>query len=239
MRRLLPALLLVLALALAACGDDDGSGSGSASTGAETAAKTESPAATAPAEEEAADGCKTVDAPEAREDGDLSKPTSKLDRSKTYTAVIETNCGTIEFALDVKRAPKTAASFAYLAREKFFDGLGFHRIVPGFVVQGGDPLGSGTGGAGYKVVEAPPEDLRYERGVVAMAKAGNEEAGTSGSQFFIVTADDAGLPPEYALVGKVTKGDDVLDKIAAVPTDPSTEQPTSPVVMSKVTIRES
>lgn len=237
MRRLLPALLLVLALALVACGDDD-DGGGSASTGAETAAKTEPTEETAP-EEAAAGGCEEVEAPAAREDGDLKKPTEKLDASKTYTAVIETNCGTIEFKLDVKRAPKTAASFAYLAEEKFFDGLGFHRIVPGFVVQGGDPLGSGTGGSGYKVVEAPPEDLRYERGIVAMAKAGDEESGTSGSQFFIVTADDAGLPPDYALVGKVTKGDDVLEKIATVETDPSTEQPTAPVVMEKVTVKTS
>lgn len=235
MRRLLPVLLLVLALGLVACGDDDDGGSGSASTGAETAAKTEPAEGTATAEDTGS-GCKEVAAPEPREDGDLKKPTKKLDASKTHTAVIETNCGTIELELDVKRAPKTVASFAYLAEEKFFDGLTFHRIVPGFVVQGGDPLGSGTGGSGYNVVEAPPEDLRYERGVVAMAKAGNEEAGTSGSQFFIVTADDAGLPPDYALVGKVSKGDDVLDKIATVDTDPATEQPTSPVVMEKVTV---
>ncbi|HWT94119.1 MAG TPA: peptidylprolyl isomerase [Solirubrobacteraceae bacterium] len=236
MRRLLPALLLVLALALAACGDDDGGGSSdSAATGTETSAETTSGDEAAEAET----GCKEVPPAEARADGDLKKPTEKLDASKTYTAVIETNCGTIEFELDVKRAPKTAASFAYLAREGFFDGLGFHRIVPGFVIQGGDPLGTGMGGAGYQVEEAPPEDLRYERGVVAMAKGGAEPAGTSGSQFFIVTGDDAGLPPDYALVGKVTKGDDVVDTIASVPTDPSTEQPTAPVVMSKVTIRES
>lgn len=236
MRRLLPALLLVLALALAACGDDDGGGSGdSAATGTETAAETTSGGTEAPAVE----GCEDVAAPEPREDGDLKKPTEKLDASKTYTAVIETNCGTVEFELDVKRAPKTAASFAYLAREGFYDGLSFHRIISGFVVQGGDPLGTGIGGAGYQVEEAPPEDLRYERGVVAMAKGGQEPSGTSGSQFFIVTGDDAGLPPDYALVGKVTKGDDVLDKLAAVPTDPQTDQPTSPMVMSKVTIRES
>lgn len=234
MRRLLPALLLVLALALAACGDDDSDSGDAGTTGGETAAQTES-AETATAED-AASGCKEVEPPEPREDGDLDKPTEELDAAKTYTVTVETNCGTFAFTLDVKRAPKTAASFAHLVEEKFFDGLTFHRIVPGFVIQGGDPLGVGQGGSGYKVVEAPPEDLKYQRGVVAMAKGGDEEAGTSGSQFFVVTADDAQLPPDYALVGKLTEGDEVLDTIAGVETDPSTDQPIAPVVMSKVTL---
>ena len=108
---------------------------------------------------------------------------------------MQTSHGTFEITLDAERAPITASSFASLVTQGFYDGLTFHRIVPGFVIQGGCPDGTGMGGPGYKVEEAPPEDLRYVRGVVAMAKAGMEAAGTSGSQFFVVTGNDVGLPP--------------------------------------------
>ena len=106
------------------------------------------------------------------------------------------------------------------------------------MIQGGDPKGDGTGGPGYSVVEAPPQDLVYEKGVVAMAKTGAEAAGTSGSQFFVVTAEDAGLPPDYALLGKVTSGQDVVDKIGVAETDPATEKPLEPVVISSVKVTE-
>ncbi len=109
-------------------------------------------------------------------------------------------------ALDTERAPKTANSFAYLSEEGFYDDLTFHRIVPGFVIQGGDPLGTGTGGPGYSVDEKPPANLAYTKGMVAMAKSSAEPPGRSGSQFYVVTGADAGLPPEYALVGKVERG---------------------------------
>ena len=128
-----------------------------------------------------------------------------------------TNCGEFEITLDAERAPKTGGSFKYLADKGFFDGLGFHRIVPGFVIQGGDPQGNGSGGPGYSIVEAPPEDLTYDKGVVAMAKTAIEDPGTSGSQFFVVTADGTPLPPEYALLGKVTKGQEVVDLIGVAP----------------------
>jgi len=108
--------------------------------------------------------------------------------------------------------------------------------VPGFVIQGGDPKGDGTGGPGYSIVEAPPKKLVYERGVVAMAKAQNEPSGASGSQFFVVTAEVAELPPDYALVGRVTAGDDVVDKIAIDGDD--TQQPIDPVVMTSVKVSE-
>jgi peptidyl-prolyl cis-trans isomerase B (cyclophilin B) len=223
------ALLAVLCLALAfvACGDDEEP----ASTDA-TATATETPTA---AEEQ---GCEKVEAPDPKGAGKESEPKLKLSASKKYTAVVETSCGTFEIALDVKRAPKTAASFVSLAKSGFFDGTTFHRIVPGFVIQGGDPEGQGTGGPGYSVVEAPPKDLAYTRGVVAMAKTQDEKPGTSGSQFFVVTGEDAGLPPEYALLGKVRDGDEVVDRIATTPTDPQTEQPIDPVVITKITIRE-
>lgn len=144
----------------------------------------------------------------------FSKPTLALDPGKQHTLVFETSCGEITIALDVKRAPKTASSVAFLAGKGFFDGLPFHRVVPGFVVQGGDPAGNGTGGPGYTVVEPPPKDLQYEPGVVAMAKTQMEPPGASGSQFFIVSGPNAaGLPAEYALVGVVASGMDVVKEI--------------------------
>jgi peptidyl-prolyl cis-trans isomerase B (cyclophilin B) len=171
----------------------------------------------------------------------LAKPKALLPRNKPATLVLTTNCGEIDIALDVKRAPRTASSVAYLVRKGFYNGLSFHRIAKlptggDFVIQGGDPTGTGNGGPGYSVREKPPTGLRYSRGIVAMAKTEIEPAGTSGSQFFIVTAEDAGLPADYALLGKVSKGGDVVSKIAAVPTD-NTEHPTQPVVITKATIR--
>ena len=226
--RPLSVLLCLLALLLAAgCGDDEQS--------AGEAEVTATPAATEASTET---GCTKVEAPESKGPGKLSKPSEALDPKKTYTATVGTSCGEFKIALDVERAPKTAASFAYLAREGFYDDTTFHRIVPGFVIQGGDPLGNGMGGPGYGVVETPPQSLRYTRGVVAMAKAGTEPAGASGSQFFVVTGEDAGLPPDYALLGKVSEGQDVVDTIGVSATDPSTEMPIDPVVIESVTIEE-
>ena len=233
MRRPVVMLLSACVLALAACGDDEENVSRGGDDAATTTATTQTKAQ---GEGEAA-ACKDAKAPKARE-GKRKKPTTKLERGKTYTAVIETNCGTVEIQLAASRAPKTVASFVALARSKYFDGLGFHRIVPGFVVQGGDPSGDGSGGPGYSVVEAPPGDLKYTDGVVAMAKTELDEPGTSGSQFFIVTAPDAGLPPDYALLGRVTKGQAAVKAMEQVPAEPD-GRPTKPVVMNKVTIRTS
>jgi peptidyl-prolyl cis-trans isomerase B (cyclophilin B) len=223
----LPLIALLCLLLLAGCGDDKKSSADASTTTTESA----------PGENEV--GCKTVTAPKPKPDGGQKKPTATLDKAKTYVAKVTTNCGEFDITLDVKRSPKTAASFVALAKAGFFDDTTFHRIVPGFVIQGGDPTGTGTGGPGYSVREAPPSDLQYTRGVVAMAKTGSEPAGTSGSQFFVVTGEDAGLPADYALLGNVTSGDDVVDKIATVPTDPATEKPADPVVMTSVTIEAS
>jgi peptidyl-prolyl cis-trans isomerase B (cyclophilin B) len=162
-----------------------------------------------------------------------------LDPTKTYTVTMDTSEGTFSFALDVKTSPNTTASFASLVKKGFFDGLTFHRIVPDFVIQGGDPNGDGSGGPGYTVVDVPPKDAKYTKGVVAMAKTQTEPPGTSGSQFFVVTADDAGLPPDYAILGKVTDGLDVVEKIGAIPADPSTGVPSKTVTIRKATIAES
>jgi peptidyl-prolyl cis-trans isomerase B (cyclophilin B) len=211
------------AVLVAACGDDGDT---------EQAADSPTPAAT----EEGPAGCRAVDLPDPRPDGDLKKPTEKLDPSKTYVATIATNCGDFEITLAVEQQPKTAASFKHMADAKFFDGLTFHRIAPGFVIQGGDPKGDSTGSAGYTIVEKPPNDLVYTKGVVAMAKAETEPRGASSSQFFIVTGEQLQLAPDYALVGRVTAGEDVVDKIAVNGND--AEQPIDPVVMSSVTVAE-
>ncbi len=183
--------------------------------------------------------CETVPQPTSK-DTKLTAPTAALDPAKTYVATVKTNCGDFQITLDVERAPKTSASFKSLADQKFYDGTTIHRIVPGFVFQGGDPLGNGSGGPGYSVAEKPPEDLVYEKGVVAMAKSQDEPAGTSGSQFFVVTGPDAGeLPPEYALLGKITGGQAVADKIGAIITDPRTDLPEDPVQIRSIRVTES
>jgi cyclophilin family peptidyl-prolyl cis-trans isomerase len=231
MRRLLLCLLACSALVLAACGDDEESaGAGGEETTAQTRQQTDP---------EPTSGCEKVAEPKAKDVSDIKRRPAKIDGSTTYTAVLETSCGTLEIRLDTKDSPKTSASFMGLARQDFYDGLAFHRIVPGFVVQGGDPEGTGEGGPGYEVVEAPPGDAKYTRGTVAMAKTELDEPGTSGSQFFLVSAPDAGLPPDYAVLGKVSKGDDVLETLANVPNDPADNKPTEPVIIKDVTIRTS
>jgi cyclophilin family peptidyl-prolyl cis-trans isomerase len=167
--------------------------------------------------------------------GGSGEPEQVLEEGRPATAVVETSEGSFEIALDTERAPQTANSFAYLAESGFYDGLSFHRIVPGFVIQGGDPNGDGTGGPGYKVVEKPPAGLEYTKGVVAMAKSGSEAAGTSGSQFFVVTGAGAGsLPPEYALVGKVGEGLDVVEAIGKL--GGADQKPTEEVTIESVRI---
>lgn len=218
-------LLLALVLGLAACGGGDGD-----------SAPVDEPATTEASP--AAEGeCATVDAAEPKADGGERPPTEALDPAKTYRLVFETSCGSFTVELDQNQAPKTAASLVALAESGFFDGTSFHRVVPGFVIQGGDPTGTGTGGPGYSTVDVPPRDAAYTKGVVAMAKAGNEAPGTSGSQFFVVTGADAGLPPEYAVVGKVTDGLDTVLAIDAIGVGDG--PPSKPVAIDTVTVETS
>jgi cyclophilin family peptidyl-prolyl cis-trans isomerase len=154
---------------------------------------------------------------------------------------VTTNCGAFAFTLDVKDSPKTSASFYSLVRRGFFDGLTFHRVATGFVIQGGDPTGTGGGGPGYTVVEPPPKGVQYVAGDVAMAKTQTQPSGASGSQFFIVTAanatQSAGLTPDYALVGKVVSGMNVVQRIGALPTNPPQDGAPNPaVVMQRVVV---
>ena len=173
--------------------------------------------------------------------GDESKAElADLEDGKTHSVVVDTSKGSFTFDLATDISPCTTAAFAGLVEKGFFDGLTFHRIVPGFVIQGGDPLGNGMGGPGYTTVDAPPQDTSYDKGLVAMAKAGNEPAGTSGSQFFVVSADGVQLPPDYAVLGRVTDGIDVVEKIGELgnPNDPS-GAPTEKVEIDKMELQTS
>jgi peptidyl-prolyl cis-trans isomerase B (cyclophilin B) len=182
-------------------------------------------------------GCKSVSIPAPRGPQHLKPPAHTLNPARTYTVHVTTNCGSFAFTLNVKASPKTAASVYALVKSGFYDNLTFHRIVPEFVIQGGDPAGNGTGGPGYTVVDPPPANLRYATGDVAMAKTQAQPSGASGSQFFIVlsAAGAAQLTPVYALLGRVVSGLNVVKRIGALPTN-SAEYPTPPVVMSSVTV---
>jgi cyclophilin family peptidyl-prolyl cis-trans isomerase len=158
-----------------------------------------------------------------------------LDKSKAYTVDVLTNFGQFNIRLDVADSPCTTSSFASLVRKHFFDGTIFHRIVPSFVIQGGDPTATGTGGPGYSVRDVPPRNSLYTEGVVAMAKSPAEPPGTAGSQFFVVTSVNAGLPPVYAILGVVTKGLKTVRKIAHFG-NPENEKPTRRVVVLRMLV---
>jgi peptidyl-prolyl cis-trans isomerase B (cyclophilin B) len=212
------------------------SGGSSSDKGSSTTASKETGGEKNNAKEEgkSAKGCTKVAQPEPREES-LPKPKQTVKKGEKLTAVVETNCGTFDIALATTEAPVIANSFAYLAEEGFYNDLTFHRIVPEFVIQGGDPLGTGAGGAGYEVVEAPPKNLKYTIGTVAMAKTSTAPSGTAGSQFYIVTGPQGEtLPPEYALAGKVSSGLAVVKRIGEL--GGPEEKPTQPVVIKKMTI---
>jgi peptidyl-prolyl cis-trans isomerase B (cyclophilin B) len=164
-----------------------------------------------------------------------SCPAPLLDPKRPHTVDVLTNQGGFQIRLDVEDSPCVTSAFASLVRKRFFDGTIFHRIVPGFVIQGGDPTGTGTGGPGFTVTEPPPRDALYTEGVVAMAKAANEPPGSAGSQFFIVTSPNAGLPPDYAILGVVTKGLKTVEKIGRLG-NRVTERPTRRVVVLRMTL---
>lgn len=168
----------------------------------------------------------------------LKPPMQRLDPAKKWTLTFATDHGTFVVALDPRVSPHATASLVSLARGDFFDNTIFHRIVPGFVIQGGDPTQTGTGGPGYTTVDPPPSDTRYTKGTVAMAKTATEPRGAAGSQFFVMTADAPSLSPDYAVVGRVTSGLPVVETIARFgdPNDP-TGKPTTTVVVERVTVR--
>ncbi len=159
-----------------------------------------------------------------------------IDAAKSYTAVMETSMGTMTIALDALSAPRTVNNFVVLARYHYYDGVIFHRIIEGFVCQGGDPTGTGRGGPGYSFADELPKPGRYELGSLAMANAGPN---TNGSQFFIISGPNGRrLPPQYSLFGKVVKGLDVVEAMQKVATDRN-DRPLTDVTINSVTITES
>lgn len=225
MSSLVAILAATVVLSVAGCGGEEGGGTAAGEPAPETAT--------------ASGGqpeCRPVDAPPAKKNGGERRPAEPLDADKSYTVRVETNCGSFSFDLDLEASPKTSASIAALAERGFYDGTVFHRIVPAFVIQGGDPTGTGTGGPGYKTRDVPDRDTVYAKGTVAMAKAADEPAGTSGSQFFVVT-DDAGgaqLTPEYAVVGRVKEGLDVVERIGLL--GDARQQPTQVVLVEEMSV---
>jgi cyclophilin family peptidyl-prolyl cis-trans isomerase len=159
-----------------------------------------------------------------------------IDPAKRYTAEVVTSIGTMTIALDAAAAPQTVNNFVFLARYHYYEGVIFHRIIKGFMCQGGDPTGTGRGGPGYRFADELPAPGRYEVGSLAMANAGPN---TNGSQFFIVSGPSGvRLPPQYSLFGKVVKGLDVVAAMEAADTDRS-DRPKTDVVIESVTITES
>lgn len=158
-----------------------------------------------------------------------------LARDARPQITFETSHGTFTVEIDGSRAPCNGDSMVDLAKRGFFDNTRFHRIVPGFIIQGGDPTGTGNGGSGYTTIDAPPPDTQYTKGVVAMAKSSFEPPGTGGSQFFIVTAANANLPPDYAVIGKIVSGMDVVQKIGKLG-NMRTEAPTERIVIKHTSV---
>jgi len=163
-------------------------------------------------------------------------PSMCIDAANTYTATMETTVGTMVIHLDAASAPNTVNNFVTLARYHYYDGIIFHRIINGFMCQGGDPTGTGMGGPGYKFADELPAPGRYEIGSLAMANSGPD---TNGSQFFIVSGrSGVGLPPAYSLFGKVVSGLEVVDTMQGVDTGRN-DRPQTDVVIQSVTIEES
>ncbi len=205
----------------------------------------ESPTTTPPAAEQPAEQTtKPAQPPAPTGEKKYDKPPAmQIDPNKQYTAVLHTTMGDITVQLFAKDAPKAVNNFVFLAKDKFYDNVKFHRIIKTFMIQTGDPLGNGTGGPGYTFEDELNNGHKYEPGVVAMANAGPN---TNGSQFFIGSGQDvAGLDhsPNYTIFGKVTKGMDVVQKIAAVKVkqNPVTQEPSEPeqtVSIKSITIEE-
>lgn len=234
-------MLTAAALTLSACGDDkkdaDAAVTPPVATTPTTPEPGTTPATTTPGETAALENVKVkpgtcADVPAATpKPADTPEPSGSLDAGVRNILVLKTSCGTIKIELDAKGNPKTANSVATLAKAGYYDGTAFHRTVEGFVIQGGDPNGDGTGGPNWKTTEKPADTTKYTEGVVAMAKTGAEAPGTSGSQFFIVTGADVGLPPEYAVAGKVVKGQKIANLISEQGTKGADGPPTKPVLI--------
>jgi cyclophilin family peptidyl-prolyl cis-trans isomerase len=184
----------------------------------------------------APDGCPPVGGSDEQVREFDEAPPMCISTDKSYTAEVETSLGSFVIELDAENAPMTVNNFVTLARWRYFDGIIFHRVIEGFVIQGGDPTGTGTGGPGYRFADELPDAGAYELGSVAMANSGPD---TNGSQFFVVSGPNGTtLPPDYSLFGKVTEGLDVVEAIQTVATGPG-DKPLEDVTILSVTITES
>ena len=212
------AALIALAAALSACGGADKVATAPPGGGS-TAVSTAAPETTvASAATTSADGCQDVTQP-APSTKQFTKPPTPPIPTDGAKLTFETTCGSMTFVLDSKLGGAATDSVAGLASAGFYDNLTLHRVVPNFVLQGGDPLGNGMGGPGYTVTQAPPSGYAYKLGDLAMAKAGSEPAGAAGSQFFVISGSDGeGLPPDYAIVGHSSDADSLatIARIAAL-----------------------
>lgn len=233
LRTALGVLALAGPLALAGCGADDTSTDGTSADG------TTSASATASTSEDRAANSGTVECPPAeganeRTDSFDSAPPMCLTPGADYSAVITTDAGKVTVDLLEEKAPDTVNNFVFLARNKFYEGVTFHRVIPGFMIQGGDPQGTGSGGPGYQISDELPESGEYEIGSMAMANAGPD---TNGSQFFVVTGDaGVSLPPQYSLFGTITEG---MDTVTSIEDDGSSQgTPTTVHTIESVEIVE-
>src|SRR3954452_9752632 len=228
-------LVLVVAAsvgALCACGSRNAAKK-SASSNASTATPSSNGACATPAPTQHGNGKQYSQA-----------PAMTIDASKTYTATFDTTCGSFTVALDAKAAPKGVNNFVFLARQGFYDGLSFHRVVPNFVIQGDAPTGEVSGGPGYEVVTESPTD-GYHEGDLAWAKTAAQPAGTAGSQFFVVTGDTSPLDGtkhgntyDYGVFGHITDGLSVAKKIESFAPSSGDGAPTTPMYILKVTVTE-
>ncbi|NLA35332.1 MAG: peptidylprolyl isomerase [Actinobacteria bacterium] len=233
-------IIIIVVVAITTSGDDE-TATATSTTEAASAATSDStdstPATTeAPKVEIGTTPCPEVDGSSERMTEFDGAPQMCIDPAKTYTADVETTMGDFTITFDAQKAPNTVNNFVFLARYHYFDGIIFHRIIDGFVIQGGDPQGTGMGGPGYEFNDELPEAGEYEKYSLAMANSGPN---TNGSQFFVITGDQGvALPPNYSLFGKVTDGTDVVDAIGTVETGTG-DKPVEEVKMTKVTITES
>jgi peptidylprolyl isomerase len=237
-RPLLPRLVILITLIFAAflvaCGDDDeGDADGEAFDTTTPAATTPGDVATGPATQPANCPDPTGTAPEVQMKSYPAAPTMTIDPSKTYTATLKTVRGDVTINLRPDLAPQHVNSFVFLARDGFYDGVTFHRVLPGFVAQAGDPTGTGSGGPGYNLPAefSDPSVAKFERGTLGMARAGSPDS--AGSQWFINYAATPNLDGQYTIFGEVTAGMEVVDCIT--PRDPSAN-PNAPAGDAIITV---
>ncbi|MDV8002088.1 peptidylprolyl isomerase [Rhodococcus sp. IEGM 1408] len=225
-RTALGVLALAVPLALAGCGADDSPAEDASATGTATTAGSEAAGSGTAASETAgsesteavAAECPPAEGATERATSFTSAPPMCLTPGVDYSAVITTDAGEVTVDLLEEKAPATVNNFVFLARHKYYEGIGFHRVIPGFMIQGGDPQGTGSGGPGYEFADELPADGEYQVGSMAMANAG---PGTNGSQFFVVTGESGvSLSPDYSLFGTVTEG---METVTAIEADGSSQ----------------